>query len=154
MASNVKKKSFHVMTSSWLILCPSVWYLYFAWDRHFETLHRHHNEHNGVSNHQPINCLLNHLFRFRSKKTSKLCTTGLCAGNSPVTSEFPTQRASKSENISIWLHHHVWDSFYCLQWKWGNPQTSIKSSASTVSNKCFKSQIASNLNFITSSLKT
>ena len=25
----------------------------------------------------------------RSKKTSKLCVTGLCAGNSPVTGEFP-----------------------------------------------------------------
>ena len=30
-------------------------------------------------------CLLNRLFRRRSNKTSKLCVTGLCAGNSPVT---------------------------------------------------------------------
>ena len=29
----------------------------------------------------------------RSKKTSRLCVTGLCEGNSPVTSEFPVQRA-------------------------------------------------------------
>ena len=35
------------------------------------------------------------IFRRRSKKTSKLRVTGLCAGNSPVTSEFPAQRASK-----------------------------------------------------------
>ena len=28
-------------------------------------------------------CLLNRLFRRRSKKTSKLCVTGLCVGNSP-----------------------------------------------------------------------
>ena len=34
-----------------------------------------------LSNHQPHNGLLNHLFRRRSKKTSKLCVTGLCAGN-------------------------------------------------------------------------
>ena len=42
-----------------------------------------HNEYDGVSNHQPHDCLLNHLFRRRSKKTSKLRVTGLYAGNSP-----------------------------------------------------------------------
>ena len=42
----------------------------------------------------------------RSKKTSKLCVTGLCEGNSPVTGEFPTQRASNAENVSIWWRHH------------------------------------------------
>ena len=45
--------------------------------------------------------------RRRSKKTSKLRATGLCQGNSPVTSEFPAQRASNAENVSIlWRHHH------------------------------------------------
>ena len=47
------------------------------------------------------------LFRRRSKKTSKLCATGLCVGNSPVTGEFPAQMASNTENISIWWRHHV-----------------------------------------------
>ena len=42
-----------------------------------------HNGHGSVLNHQPHNCLLNCLFRCRSKKTSKICVTGLCAGNSP-----------------------------------------------------------------------
>ena len=42
-----------------------------------------HNDHDSVSNHQPHGCLLNHLFRRRSKKTSKLRVTGLCVGNSP-----------------------------------------------------------------------
>ena len=42
-----------------------------------------HNDHDSVSNHQPRGCLLNRLFRRRSKKTSKLRVTGLCAGNSP-----------------------------------------------------------------------
>ena len=42
-----------------------------------------HNEHDSVSNHQPRGCLLDRLFRRRSKKTSKLRVTGLCAGNSP-----------------------------------------------------------------------
>ena len=49
---------------------------------------------------------INRLFRCRSKKTSKLCITGLCVGNSLVTGEFPTQRASNTENVSIWWHHH------------------------------------------------
>ena len=56
-----------------------------------------HNERDGVSNHQRLNCLLKRLFRRRSKKISKLRITGLCAGNSPVTGEFPTQRASNAE---------------------------------------------------------
>ena len=56
-----------------------------------------HNEHAGVSKHQPYDCLLNRLFTHRSKKTSKLRVTGLCVGNSPVTGEFPTQRASNAE---------------------------------------------------------
>ena len=38
-------------------------------------------------------------FNRRSKKTSKLRVTGLCAENSPVTSDFPAQRASNTENF-------------------------------------------------------
>ena len=30
----------------------------------------------------------------------------LCGGNSPVTGEFPAQRASNAENVSIWWRHH------------------------------------------------
>ena len=48
-----------------------------------------HNECDGVSNHRRLDCLLNRLFRRRSKKTSKLRVTGLCEGNSPLTGEFP-----------------------------------------------------------------
>ena len=53
--------------------------------RHHEwlTLHWRHDDHGGVSNHQPCGCLLNRLFRRRWKKTSKLHVTGFCAGNSP-----------------------------------------------------------------------
>ena len=39
--------------------------------------------------------------------TSKLRVTGLCAGNSPGTDEFPAQMASNAENVSIWWRHHV-----------------------------------------------
>ena len=45
-----------------------------------------HNGRNGVSNYQPHDCLLNRLFSYRSKKTTKLRVTGLCVGNSPVNS--------------------------------------------------------------------
>ena len=70
------------------------------------TLQWHHNGRNGVSNHQPHHCLLNRLFRFRSKKTPKLRVTGLCAGNSPVAGELHVQMASNTENVSIWWRHH------------------------------------------------
>ena len=75
------------------------------------TLQWRHNEHDGVSNDQLCDCLHNRLFRCRSNKTSKLRVTGLWAGNSPVTGEFPTQRASNAENISIWLRHHDFSDF-------------------------------------------
>ena len=71
------------------------------------TLQWRHNEQDSVSNHQPHDCLLNRLFRRRSKKTSKLRVTGLCAGNSPGTVEFPARMASNTENVSIWWRHHV-----------------------------------------------
>ena len=59
-----------------------------------------------IINHQPHGCLLNRLFWRKSKKTSKLRVTGLCAGNSPGTGEFPAQMASYAENVSIWWRHH------------------------------------------------
>ena len=40
------------------------------------------------------------------KETSKLRVTGLCEENSPVTGEFPAQRASNAENASIWWRHY------------------------------------------------
>ena len=46
------------------------------------TLRWRRNGRDSVSNHQPHDCLLNRLFRRRSKKTSKLRVTGLCARNS------------------------------------------------------------------------
>ena len=71
------------------------------------TLQWRHNERDSVSIHQPHDCFLNRLCRHRSKKTSKLRVTGLCAGNSPEAGEFPTQMASNVENFSIWWRHHA-----------------------------------------------
>ena len=75
---------------------------------HMETLLQwRHIGCDGVSSHQPHHCLLNCLFRRRSKKTSKLCVTVLCAGNSPETGEFPAQMASNAEKVSVWWRHHM-----------------------------------------------
>ena len=70
------------------------------------TLLWRHSGRDNVSNHQPHDYLLNRLFRRRSKKTSKLRVTDLCAANSPVTSEFPAKMANNAENVSIWWRHH------------------------------------------------
>ena len=71
------------------------------------TLQWRHNGLDSVSNHHPHHCLLSRSFGPRSKKTSKLRVTGLCAGNSPGTGEFPAQMASYAGNISIWWRHHA-----------------------------------------------
>ena len=92
--------------------------------QHMSLLWRH-NECDDVSNNQPHDCLLNRSFRCRSKKTSKLRVTGLCAGNSPVTGEFPAQMARNAENISIWWHrhvnyHHEFYELFVVIWWYGN----------------------------------
>ena len=47
-------------------------------------------------------------------KTSKLRVTGFCEGNPPVTGEYPAQRASNAENVSICFH---------LMYSWGQTGT-------------------------------
>ena len=64
-----------------------------------------HNERDGIS--RRLYCLPHNFYRHRSKKTAKSRVTGLCEGNSPVTSEFPAQRSSNTENDSIWCRHHA-----------------------------------------------
>ena len=51
-----------------------------------------------------------------NKKRAKLRVTGLCKGNSPVIGEFPAQKASNAENVSIGWRHHVQGHF--LEWKY------------------------------------
>ena len=76
------------------------------------TLQWLHNGRDSVSNHQTHDCLLRRLFKYRSKKTSKLRVTGLCAGNSPGTGEFPAQMVSNAENVSIWWRHHELNTWW------------------------------------------
>ena len=106
------------------------------------TLLWRHNDNDGVSNHQPRDCLLNRLFRRRSKKISKLRVTGLCVGNSPgpvnsphkgpVTRkmfpfddvimrqcmEYMTSSVFPSIYISVWLAH-------IKTWAWCFPDFDI-----------------------------
>ena len=58
------------------------------------------------------------------KKTSKLQVTGFCEGNSPVTGEFPAQRASNAENVSpfddvvMMLLHPVVRNTVLMSYEW------------------------------------
>ena len=70
-----------------------------------------HDERDGVSNHQPRDCLLNHLFKAQIKENIKLHVTGLCEWNSTVAGKFSAQRASNVENISIWWRHHAYSGW-------------------------------------------
>ena len=94
----------HSYTFTWLQVAS-----YFISQNNVNSLHWRHNGREFVSNHQPYDCLLNPLFRRRSKKTSKLCITGLCEGNSPRTSEFPAQWIPRSWPSRQLLYH-----FNCL----------------------------------------
>ena len=61
-------------------------------------------------------------WRVYLRKTSKPSVTGLCEGNSTVTGEFPAQRASNRENVSIWWRHHLRSikvlSVYLFFYRW------------------------------------
>ena len=93
-------------------LDPQMFYGYlkvctqFRWSRRYflngrQSLLWRHNGLDSVSNHQPHDCLLNRLFRRRSKKTSKLRVAGLCAGNSPGTGVFPVRKARTRKMFSF-----------------------------------------------------
>ena len=99
---------------------------------HFNALKWCHNERDGGSNYQPLDCLLNCWFRRRSTKTSKLRVTSLCVGNSPLTGEFSAQRVSNAENVSIWWRHHAFLPLYC-EWKCQTHRKSPKFTKMTTS---------------------
>ena len=73
-----RNTNYHVFSRCWsmqfnlFVWVPVAWWNTIEnatqqWQRQ-NTLHWRHNDHDGVSNHQPHDCLLNRLFRRRSKK--------------------------------------------------------------------------------------
>ena len=64
------------------------------------------NEHQGVSDHRSFERLFNNLFGLTSKKYQRSALLPLCEGKPPMTGEFPSQRASNAESVSISWHHH------------------------------------------------
>ena len=64
-----------------------------------------HNDQDSVSNHQPHGCLLNRSYR-RIKENIKAPRHWPLCGEFTGTGEFPAQRASYAENVSIWWRHH------------------------------------------------
>ena len=87
-----------------------------SWGAKFHTLQWWHNGRGGVFSHQPLYCLLNRLFRHRTKKSSKQRATGLCAGwpvNSPhkwpVTRKmFPFYDVIMRRASVYWLINWLW----------------------------------------------
>ena len=63
----------------------------------FRSLQWRHNECDGVPNHQPHDCLLNSLFKAQIKEHIKAPRYWPLCGNSPITGEFPAQRASNAD---------------------------------------------------------
>ena len=100
---------FTTSTQVWLV-CRRSW----AAIVHFrDAFYWRHNDHDGVSNHQPRVCLLNRLFGRISQKTSKLRVTGLCAGNSPGPVNSPhkwpvTRKIFHLMTSSWWQQIYMW----------------------------------------------
>ena len=93
----------YVYTISWLFVCAFLWIITHVNSFQRDQKHWRHNGRDGVSNHQPHDCLLNRLFRLRSRKTPKLRITGFCARNSPVNSphKWPVTRKMFPFNVVI-----------------------------------------------------
>ena len=86
--------------------------LHYIYSLYHDALRWRHNDHDGVSNHQPRGCLLNRSFGRRSKKTSKLRVTGLCEGNSPGPVNSPhkgpvTRKMFPFDDVIMSLSKHV-----------------------------------------------
>ena len=96
--------SYHIYISD--IKRILIWFNTFGPEQNVSLQWRHNGRH-SVSNHQPHDCFLNRLFRRRSKKTSKLCVTGLCAGNSPGPVNSPhkwpvTRKMFPFDDVIMW----------------------------------------------------
>ena len=77
-----------------------------------------HNGHDSVSNHQANGCLLNRLFRHRSKKSSKLRVTGLCAGKSPYKGPVTRKMFPFDDVIMGWAVLFYIRQKHCMKVEW------------------------------------
>ena len=113
----------HRMLTVIMCLIGLIFELFFLYLSTSLALHWRHNDHDGVSNHQLHGCLLNRLFRRRSKKTSKLRVTGLCVGNSPGPVNSPhkgpvTRKMLPFDDVTIDVSaqgHFFFEEFQALQ---------------------------------------
>ena len=78
------------------------------------TLHWRHNDHDGASNHQPLGCLFNRLYRRRSKKTSKFRVTGTQPGSlhTAVQRKYTQPCSLFSRGTAVW----TMGARLCQQW--------------------------------------
>ena len=87
------------------------------------TLQWRHNDHDGISNHQPRRLFTQPSIQTQIKENIKApCHWPLC-GEFTGTGEFPTQRVSYAENVSIWWRHHEESLF---SWKGNKTPTFIE----------------------------
>ena len=106
------------------------------------TIQWRHNERDGVPNHQPHDCLLDRLFKRRSRKHQSSASLAFVRENSPLTGEFPTQMASNEGHFSIWWRHHD----FCQMGNWQQKESVvyicfliIKSGCENAKSNAFKS---------------
>ena len=101
---------------------------YIKWDLPVtKEMYNYIDDHDGVSNHQSHGCLLNLSFTSRLMKKAP-CHRLLC-GEITGTGEFPAQRTSYAENVSIWWRHHVMqvssEPPYLNSSRWGKMTTIV-----------------------------
>ena len=71
-----------------------------------QTLQWRHNEPDGILNHRRL-IVYSTVCSGADQRKHQSSASLTFAGNSPVTGEFPAQRASNAENVSIWWRHHA-----------------------------------------------
>ena len=81
-------------------------YSIYQYSSYLLALQWRHNASDGVSNHQPHDCLFNRLSKAQIKENIKAPRHWPLCEESPVTGEFPAQKASNVENVSIWRRHY------------------------------------------------
>ena len=112
------------------------------------TLLWRHNVRDGVSNHQSHDCLLNRLFRRRSKKTSELRVTGLCVKWHHQTTfwrsyfrNLDPQQSFSYEDAFECVACHERSFFSSEQWIWGMDNYINIKICDAINNSCLPSTL-------------